>query len=398
MTISSLFSRGITLEDRMIATHGRPAGFDYMRIILAFGVVVWHSNLLCYGENAEYGFIHDMLEPFARMIVPMFFALSGFLVAGSFERSKTLVTFLGLRVYRIVPALAMEVFLSALILGPVFTSLPLENYFLDQRFFAYFLNILGEIHYVLPGVFEDNPFPNIVNGQLWTVPYELICYIVLSLFAVLGIFAKRHWLFVMIVVYYIGQIGNSILRPHDHVMGPAGSTTVMCFIAGLLIYRYREKLLWDKKIAALMLMLSLYLLCIPNGVRFCALPLSYLTIYLGLMNPGRNKIVLSGDYSYGVYLYGFPIQQTFVALSPAFHVWYWNLAVTIPSVLAMAVFSWWLVEKPILEKRHLLKDLESRYLAWPIAQKLRSFLERTRERIWSLPVLRVYENGNHILK
>ena len=65
------------------------------------------------------------------MIVPMFFALSGFLVAGSFERSKTLITFLGLRVFRIVPALSVEVFLSAIILGSFFTTNDLRNYLSD---------------------------------------------------------------------------------------------------------------------------------------------------------------------------------------------------------------------------------------------------------------------------
>ena len=104
----------------------------------------------------------------------MFFALSGFLVASSLERCKTLFTFLGLRAIRILPALAVEIFISALIIGPLFTTEPAKAYFAAPEFHDYFLNILGDIHYHLPGVFAANP-SDAVNGQLWTVPYEMIC-------------------------------------------------------------------------------------------------------------------------------------------------------------------------------------------------------------------------------
>ena len=163
------FIRGdCSLDDRLKATRGRPSGFDYMRVVLALGVICWHSRLTSYGEgpDARHIWLVDIaLFPLAIFILPMFFSLSGFLVAGSLERSRTLLTFLGLRVFRIVPALAVEVLLSALILGPLLTTMPLQSYFSDREFQSYFLNIFGDIHYSLPGVFQSNPFA-LVNGQL----------------------------------------------------------------------------------------------------------------------------------------------------------------------------------------------------------------------------------------
>jgi peptidoglycan/LPS O-acetylase OafA/YrhL len=367
---------GISLEERMAQTDWRPSGFDYMRIALALAVILAHTKLITYGKESEGPFVLEVIEFFARMIVPSFFALSGFLVAGSLERSKTLVNFLGLRIFRIMPALSMEVLLSALILGPLLTTLTLNEYFQHPEFHRYFLNIIGEIHYYLPGVFKENPFDQ-VNGQLWTVPYELVCYVILSLFAVFGIFRNRKWLLVMVGVYHLGQVGNSIMRPHEGLMTAAGSTVVMCFITGLLVYRYREEIVWSGRLCLAMFAFSLLLLSVPNGVRFCALPLTYVTVYLGLTNPPRNKALLSGDYSYGVYLYGFPIQQAVFAMSaPEWREWYMNFLISAPLAMLMAVFSWWVVEKPVLAQKGILKKLEAKYLSWPPAQKFRALLER----------------------
>ncbi|MCI0735547.1 MAG: acyltransferase family protein, partial [Beijerinckiaceae bacterium] len=145
----------VNLSDRLTVTVGRPSGFDYMRLGLAVSVVLLHSFRTTYGDDAELW--ETPLRPFLRVILPMFFALSGFLVAGSLERSKTMITFLGLRVIRIYPALAVEVTLSALLIGTAVTTLPLGSYFSDPLFWKYLLNAIGDVHFYLPGVFETNP-------------------------------------------------------------------------------------------------------------------------------------------------------------------------------------------------------------------------------------------------
>ena len=93
---------------------------------------------------------------------------------------QTLKDFLLNRSIRIVPALAIDIFVSALLLGPLLTTKPLPEYFSGKEFSHYFLNIIGFIHYELPGVFDSNPFAHQVNGSLWTVPYEIGCYALMS--------------------------------------------------------------------------------------------------------------------------------------------------------------------------------------------------------------------------
>src|ERR1700761_9702307 len=103
------------LSFQLSTAHGRPSGFDYMRIVLSISVLASHTIVTSYGIEAEKALWASPVGILLRFIVPMFFILSGFLVAGSLDRSKTLIMFMGLRVIRIIPALFTEVLISAII-------------------------------------------------------------------------------------------------------------------------------------------------------------------------------------------------------------------------------------------------------------------------------------------
>ena len=361
----------MTLDQRLSETGGRPAGFDYIRLFLALSIVGFHSIVTTYGFAVQ-GRVHaGPWRPLEAMALPMFFSLSGFLVAGSFERCKTMISFLGLRVLRLIPALAGEVLVSALILGPSLTKLPLADYFGDPEFHRYFLNIIGDIHYTLLSVFTDNPFYQ-VNGQLWTVPYELICYITLVGLAFAGIIYRRRLFLRLVLAANFLYFLLCFYRPDDGTGPVSGKDLVVSFVCGLLIYLYRDRIKWSMALFLVSLAVFVALLSFPNGDRFVAFPAAYATIYLGLLNPPRQKLMLSGDYSYGIFLYGFPMQQAVVAV---FHVqhWYTNLALAYPATILAAVISWWGLEKHALKLRGSLKKLEGRYilLRQGIAQNFR---------------------------
>lgn len=146
-----------SIEDKWEATKGRPAGFDVLRITLAIAVILWHTVAVCYGLAAEQWFYGGPLKPLVWLVIPAFFALSGFLVAGSLERNN-LPLFVVLRIIRIFPALTAEVMISAILIGSIFTTLPLSQYFTDPDFFRYLLNTIGDIHFYLPSVFLICPY------------------------------------------------------------------------------------------------------------------------------------------------------------------------------------------------------------------------------------------------
>ena len=161
---------------------GKGPGFDLIRVALSISVLCFHSLSLTgqpdWAEISGYP---------AAVILPAFFAVSGFLVIASAIRTGSLATFLIFRGLRILPALSVEVMITALILGPFATTLKWTEYFTDREFFLYFQNIIGNVHYFLPGVFTTNP-ERAVNGSLWTIRPEIFCYLTLAILMI----AKLH--------------------------------------------------------------------------------------------------------------------------------------------------------------------------------------------------------------
>ena len=150
-----------TIGEKYAAAEFRPTGFDYLRIILAVSILLWHAILVCHAVSSARGVVETQWKVPLLFLVPSFFSLSGFLIAGSLERS-TIPAFIGLRILRIVPALAVDTLLTLLIVGPLFTTLPLREYFSNKVTWKYLTNILGHIN-CLP-VFHNNPISQIIRS------------------------------------------------------------------------------------------------------------------------------------------------------------------------------------------------------------------------------------------
>jgi peptidoglycan/LPS O-acetylase OafA/YrhL len=188
-----------TTEDRETRPRGATAGFDLLRLALSL-LILWshagwiqhvtpHGGVLAAPLEAHN--VRSAFRALSAMAVPMFFALSGYLVTGSALRVRDPRVFLAHRLARILPALIVEVSLSAIALGAAFTDLPWRLYFTDPGFRAYFLNVLGLVHFHLPGVFARNPLPDIVNINLWTLPAEFYCYLAMLAAMIARVLERR---------------------------------------------------------------------------------------------------------------------------------------------------------------------------------------------------------------
>ncbi|MET4279003.1 MULTISPECIES: acyltransferase [unclassified Bradyrhizobium] len=324
-------------------------GFDYLRIVLALGVLSFHSMEIC-DDKAAMAFAFGPLGPFVAMLLLMFFSLSGYLVAGSLDRSKTIEGFLTLRALRIAPALAVEVLLSALILGPVLTVIPLSQYFTSPVTLSYLLNTLGYIHFHLPGVFVNNPHSDVINNSLWTVPYELDCYVAITVCAAIGLIKYPRLFALGFTLLWIGMWGGHLIWTHGAGLPRGimpGELLVVSFLAGILLQICGPWIIRSAWVALICIFLCYVLLRFNQTKMLSVLPAAYLTIWLGLLDPQRIPILLDGDYSYGVYLFGYPIQQALASYSVTAS-WYVNLPIAVCLSLAYAVFSWHCVEQPIL--------------------------------------------------
>jgi peptidoglycan/LPS O-acetylase OafA/YrhL len=359
---------GSVLDDQK----GFGQGFDFLRIVLATGIIAWHTAQLSgHTEVAS----KSVLWFSEYMLVPMFFALSGFLVAGSAMRLSA-KDFLLNRGARIIPALAADVFFAAVLIGPMVTTLPLRAYFSDPEFFRYFLNIAGAIHYDLPGVFKSNPSTE-VNGALWTIPLEIMCYIIIVGLMITGAI-KRPGLVPLLtcVVLIVGiplrqatlDLGGNAPSASDitlmNLFGYRGSLLWPSFLIGISLYQLRYYVPYSKVIAIGLVLAAILLSCLTQQtvpfsnvyVHSFTLPLlGYLTVLIGLSPMPRLPGFDKGDYSYGLYLYHVPFLQLLIYCFP--HTWagdgWWTLfLVGFPLSLLAAVLSWHLLEQPILKFRN----------------------------------------------
>lgn len=347
---------------------GRTTGFDYLRLALATAVFCSHSIDVSYGFRFAFRFENGPIRPLIALLLPMFFALSGFLVAGSLDRSRSLISFMGLRVIRLAPALAFETVLAALILGPLLTTLPLAGYFSDPLLARYGLNIVGDIQYLLPGLFEANPWARTVNAQLWTLPYELMCYITLASLALFGVHRRRPFFATVVVALNVlltaQYVINALSKGWNASPVAPGLSLVLAFLYGISFYLYRDRIPHSPRLGLGAGILALALFTHSATDYLAPAFAAYFTVWLGLMRPRPSILTRQGDYSYGIFLFGFPIQQAMTqVMGPAFHEWYWDIATALPLTVLFAAISWHAVEKPALALRGPLKRFEDRLLA-----------------------------------
>lgn len=389
-----------TIGARLLHYRGLGPGFDFLRIGLACTIVIFHAYWLSgdtYLRSTGFWFGEYAL-------VPMFFALSGFLISGSALR-LTLQNFLLNRGLRILPALAVDIVFCALVIGPIMTIVPLSRYFSDADFYAYFLNVTGWMHYRLPGVFTTLPTYR-VNGSLWSVPYEMLCYGIIS-----GLILSKALLnprTIVAVVLFFMATGLAAENLESHIAEPIfavlrflfvsrGGQTITAFLMGIAVYVYRDRVPYSLPLFGLSVIIcivAIMLLKTPDiehvGNRFLVLPaLVYITVFLGLTPIPVPAFLRKGDYSYGVYLYHAPLLQILISLAPGLFLKPGSGPVFltlfgIPAVGIFAALSWHNVEKPVLglrkrfsfvaQVRGVAHDGEDTIAPAPVANSARDYV------------------------
>lgn len=341
--------RSFTVADKMAESAAPTTGFDYLRIILSIAILWWHSIGVATGSallNARLWYGPARFLP--ASFVPLFFALSGFLVAGSLARNP-IHRFVTLRAIRIFPALIVEVVLSAVVIGAVFTTLDLPHYYTSPGFATYLLNVYGIVQIWLPGVFPHNPSPGFMNSQLWTIPFEFECYAALVVLSVAGVLGRRKW-FLLAVVLAIAAFTAADLTiwPVDATAHVPGRALVFCFLCGVLIHAFRDKVPYNNIAGVASLIAAVACLELPPLAFLSAIPVAYATVWLGLKRPPAIRF---GDLSYGIFLFHFPLLQVVVALSPLKLPWWVLATVATPIAALIASASWNFVEQPVLRRK-----------------------------------------------
>jgi peptidoglycan/LPS O-acetylase OafA/YrhL len=329
-------------------------GFDTMRVVLSISILCWHSIVVSYGEAAEAPIWSiPIIGGLLTALLPVFFTLSGFLVMGSAVRTTSTLDFLKLRGLRIIPALSTEITVSAIILGSSVTTLSYYHYFTNYEFVRYFWSLTGNIKFFLPGVFETNPLPGVVNASLWTIGPEMLCYTYISMIMAAGIISNRIRVTILVCSFIlIGIIADGMGYTHRELgKSLPYPALVFCFASGNVLYLWRHYIPKNIFIFIAASIIGFLLITINKTATLATPFLAYSTVYLGTSRLPRIPILDKGDYSYGIYLYAMPVQQTLAYVFPALREWYWDIVFGLPIVIALAMLSWHWVEKPTLQLR-----------------------------------------------
>ncbi len=325
--------------------------FDFLRLAFACGVFAFHAWVLA--AFAPDGAVERSLGHMAELSIQGFFIVSGALVFGSLERTRSLLTYASKRIRRLYPAYA------TIILIPVLISGFMTGWARPEALMEYlganliFLNFLSPD---LPGLFADNRF-SAVNGALWTLKVEVLFYMVLPVFAVfLRLFGRFSWV-LFGLVYVLAEMWRLLLPVYFHhplaeELSRQLPGQMAFFVSGMVLWKLWRTAAKQPGLFGLVgLALVLVSFLSPWLEPLRAAGLGGIIGYVAFAPGPSLQAARFGDISYGVYITHFPIIQALVMLGlfgPEQALV--GIAAATALVLLASFLLWHLVERPALRR------------------------------------------------
>jgi peptidoglycan/LPS O-acetylase OafA/YrhL len=325
--------------------------FDFLRFFFALQILFYHIAVLSQNENLR--FFAKIFN--ANLAVKGFFIISGFLVAKSYVNTTSLKTYIIKRAKRILPAYLFVVLLAAITLFFV-SNISFNDYFFNIDFYRYvawnsiFMNF---VHPCLPGVFNNN-LMCAVNGSLWTLKVEEAFYLFLPLIFVI-IYKLKKTVLVLTILYIFSFIYWYLMDFYfdKPLLAKQFPGYLSYFCSGIFLFLYYQKLFqkrWFYLFFAIFAIAITYKINVAVNILF-PISLGVIIIVSAYNIPVLNNFGKYGDFTYGLYIYHFPIIQIFKQydLFVKFNPFLMTFLVLLISFI-FAVFSWFLVEKRFIAR------------------------------------------------
>jgi peptidoglycan/LPS O-acetylase OafA/YrhL len=350
-----------TLDSTLKAgTIGRN-NFDFCRFWLAVMVIFSHSFALVEGDerNEPLGKLTNFQIGSGSFAVSCFFAISGFLITHSWLRSSSAANFLTKRILRIYPGFVVAVLVGLFIVAPIAT----EHFRLTTQNLMKLPIYLIALRPTEPlGAFPGNPVSGAINGSLWTIPYEFKCYLGLMFMGVLGFLGRyRGATIVLLILTVMAGVCYPMMIVPDFERGAFAAIIGMAsswanilpyFIAGTTFYLFRDQIPYNR-VSILCTTICLIGASVfpPVGKIVFPFGITYMLFGFTLHSSIRfDHWAKYGDFSYGIYLYAYPIQQLVVMRIPEISPVSLFLVATPFSIIAGAM-SWHLIEKHFMRMK-----------------------------------------------
>ncbi|MDR3664100.1 MAG: acyltransferase, partial [Mycobacterium sp.] len=305
-----------------------PNSLNLIRLLLALAVIQFHSSVL--GGYLPVAIFH--WTDAGSLAVYGFFGISGYLITGS-ALKHSVPRYLWHRALRIFPAFWICLMVTAVVFGWIgwthsghhcgvgcYVAEP--NGPLGYVFRNSWLRLN---QYSINGTLLGAPIPNAWNGSLWTLFYEFLCYLLIGVLALVGVLRSKVWLVAVAAAAWVTEVVFTSVRhlnletntfhsiDAQHVL-----SLVPVFLAGSVLYHFRDQIPDSGWIAIACVGLMLAGFLVPVGAAKVGFALSradlvapllvYPVLWLGAHLPG-TRIGARNDYSYGVYIYAYPVAQ-----------------------------------------------------------------------------------------
>lgn len=346
----------------------RGSNFDLMRLGAASSVVLSHAVLVTAGGA---WWVANASGPFHQVgddAVAVFFVISGMLVTASWTRDPDLGRYLARRTLRLMPALVVTIVVTCFVLGPLLTNLAPTSYLGARGTWAYLLNgTLFLQPYQLPGVFANQPYAGMLNGSMWTLRYEFLCYMMVPLaVAAVAVVRSRSVVLVLFGVACIaatcalatGTDFTLVGADPIHIAGLPGEAgwrlapfcfLLSYFLAGVSIQMWAARIPFDWRVASLAVPLFVASSQVKVLFPLSVVAVAYSVAYFGLRaRPVARTLTRFGDASYGIYVWGFVVEQCVVSAVRSHVSALTVFVVAAPITWAIGLLSWRLIEKPAL--------------------------------------------------
>ena len=343
------------------------ANFDVLRLCAASAVLVSHAVLVTKGGTWWAAHATGPFVQIGNDAVAVFFVISGILVTQSWRGDPSMRRYLARRALRLMPALLVTVAFSALVVGTIVSQLTPSSYLRTPGTWAYLLNgTLFLQPYQLPGVFAHIPDAGTVNGSLWTLRYEFLCYLLVPLVVAIVTVTRQRAVLLAItaattviatatLTSHTGPFLDGIPWSFAGLPGAVGwdvvplFTLLSYFLAGMCIQIWLPRVRFDGRFAALAVAVFIAFSQHPRLFPVSVAALAYAVGYFGLAaRPVAQRLVALGDASYGIYVWGFVVEQFVVNAFGSRISAIGVFAIAMPATWAIGILSWRLIEKPAL--------------------------------------------------